>query len=113
METIRAAFPLKKPVKPWWQDKARVGQKNGITRRRAKRETRLLAPKDQRTTSVCIYAAICSAERKIAALVLPGCNSAPLSMGAESCKTDSATDLAEIWGIRANGKETQQGRARA
>src|SRR3712207_9024481 len=38
-----------KPVEIWFADEARVGQKNKITRRWAKRGTRPAAPKDQRT----------------------------------------------------------------
>lgn len=34
---IRAALPRCTPIELWWQDEARVGQKNGITRRWAKR----------------------------------------------------------------------------
>jgi transposase len=64
----------------WWQDEARVGQKNGITRRWARRGTRPSAPKDQRTTSAYIYGAICSAEGKGAALVLPRCNTEGMTL---------------------------------
>ncbi len=61
-------------------DQARVGQKNGIIRRWARRRTRLSAPKDQRTTSTCIYGAICPAEGKGAALVLSRCNTAGMTL---------------------------------
>src|SRR5258708_38124498 len=71
---IRAALPCGTPVELWWQDEARVGQKNGITRRWARRGTRPSAPKDQRTASAYIYGAICPAQGKGAALVPPRCN---------------------------------------
>jgi hypothetical protein len=58
-----------------FQDEARVGQKNKITRRWAKRGTRPSAPRDQRTASAYIFGAICPAEGKGAGLVLPSCNS--------------------------------------
>jgi hypothetical protein len=51
----------------------RVGQKNPITRRWAKRGTRPAAPKDQRTASAYIFGAICPAEGKGAAIVMPRC----------------------------------------
>jgi len=51
----------------------RVGQKNPITRRLAKRGTRPAAPKDQRTQSAYIFGAICPAEGKGAAIVVPRC----------------------------------------
>jgi hypothetical protein len=51
----------------------RVGQKNPITRRWAKRGTRPAAPKDQRAQSDCIFGAICPAEGKGAAIVMLRC----------------------------------------
>jgi hypothetical protein len=58
----------------WFQDEARIGQKNKITRRRAKRGTRPVAPQDQRTASAYILGAICPQDGKGAALVLPRCD---------------------------------------
>ncbi len=40
-----------KDIEIWFQDEARIGQKNKITRRWAKRGTRPSAPHDQRTRS--------------------------------------------------------------
>jgi transposase len=64
----------------WWQDEARVGQKNKIARRRAKRGTRPPAPQDQRTRSAYIFGAICPARGTGAALVLPRCNTAAMTL---------------------------------
>lgn len=58
----------------WFQDEARVGQKNKITRRWAKRGTRPRAPHDQRTKWAYIFGAICPAEGKGAGLVMPWCD---------------------------------------
>ena len=44
---IRAALPLDTNIEIWFQDEARIGQKNKITRRWAKKGTRPQAPKDQ------------------------------------------------------------------
>ncbi len=66
-------------VEVWWQDEARVGQKNKITRRWAKRGTRPAAPKDQRTTSASIFGAICPNKAKAAALVMPHANTNALN----------------------------------
>lgn len=68
------------PIELWWQDEARVGQKNGITRRWARRGTRPSTQKDQHTTSAYIYGAICPAEGKGAALVLPRCNTQRMAL---------------------------------
>jgi DDE superfamily endonuclease len=46
-------------IEVWFGDEARVGQKNKITRRWAKRGSRPSAPKDQRTASAYMFGAIC------------------------------------------------------
>ena len=58
----------------WWHDEARIGQKNKITRRWARRGTRPSAPKDQRTASAYIFGSICPKKGKGAGLVLPYCD---------------------------------------
>ena len=68
-----------KRIEVWFQDEARVGQKNGITRRWARRGTRPSAPKDQRTASAYIFGAICPKEGKGAAIVMPRCNTAAMT----------------------------------
>ena len=80
LAAIEATLPGGTSIELWWQDEARVGQKNGITRRWAKRGTRPSAPKDQRTRSAYIYGAICPAEGKGAGLVLPRCNTEGMTL---------------------------------
>ena len=80
METIRAGLPNGTRLELWWQDEARVGQKNKIARRWARRGTRPRAPHDQRTSSAYIFGAICPAEGKGAALVLPRCDTQAMSL---------------------------------
>ena len=57
-----------------------MGQKNGITRRWARRGTRPRAPQDQRTASAYIFGAICPMQGKGAALVLPRCNTEAMTL---------------------------------
>jgi len=64
----------------WFADEARIGQKNKITRRWAKRGTRPSAPHDQRTASTYIFGAICPNEGKGAGLVLPVCNTQAMNL---------------------------------
>jgi hypothetical protein len=80
LETIRAGLPDGTRLELWWQDEARVGQKNKIARRWARRGTRPRAPHDQRTSSVYIFGAICPQEGKGAALVLPRCDTQAMSL---------------------------------
>ena len=51
-------------IELWWQDEARIGQKNKLTRRWARRGTRPRAPRDQRTEWAYIFGAICPAKGK-------------------------------------------------
>ena len=67
------------PVGPRKRVSARVGQKNKITRRWAKRGTRPRAPHDQRTKWAYIFGAICPAKGKGAGLIMPfGATNDPL-----------------------------------
>jgi len=61
-------------VEVWFADEARIGQKNKIARRWARRGTRPAAPHDQRTASTYIFGAICPKDGKAAGLILPHCN---------------------------------------
>ena len=67
-------------IEVWFADEARVGQKNKITRRWARRGTRPAAPRDQRTASTHIFGAVCPWEGQGAALALPLCNSAAMTL---------------------------------
>ena len=85
-EAIRATLPPEAAIELWWQDEARVGQKSGITRRRARRATRPRAPHDQRTQWALaivlgpmaddgsLFGAICPAKGKAAGLVMSCAN---------------------------------------
>ena len=80
-----AEIAREKGIKPaaievWFADEARVGQKNKITRRWAKRGTRPAAPTDQRTASTYIFGAICPALGKGAALILPHRNTRAMNL---------------------------------
>ena len=85
-----------KPLEIWFQDEARVGQKTKLTRRWAKRGTRPSAPKDQRTTSVWLFGAICPDQGKAAGLVMPWANSHAM---AEHLKVISANISPDAHGV--------------
>ena len=67
---------------------ARVGQKNKITRRWARRGTRPRAPHYQRTKWAYIFGAICPEEGKGAGLVMPYCDTP--AMQAHLCEISAA-----------------------
>ena len=61
----------KRKIEIWFQDEARIGQKNGLVRQWARRGTRPSQPADQRYESAYLFGAICPARGKGAALALP------------------------------------------
>src|SRR4051812_27143379 len=62
---------MRKPIEIWFQDEARIGQKNGLVRQWARRGTRPRQPADQRYESAYLFGAICPARGTGAALALP------------------------------------------
>ena len=83
-------MPAGTPIEVWWQDEARVGQKNKITRRWARRGTRPVAPHDQRTSSVYIFGAICPARGTGAAVVMPRCDTTAMQWHLDEIATQVA-----------------------
>jgi hypothetical protein len=68
----------------------RVGQKNKVTRRWAKRGSRSPAPADQRTVSTYIFGVICPQEGKAVGLILPWCNTAMMNLHLAAISADVA-----------------------
>jgi hypothetical protein len=64
-------LPPGKPIEIWFQDEARIGQKNGTVRQWARRGSRPRQPADQRYESAYLFGAICPARGTGAALALP------------------------------------------
>jgi hypothetical protein len=75
-----ADLPKGKPVEIWFQDEARIGQKNGIVRQWARRGTRPRQPADQRYASAYLFGAICPARGTGAALALPFADTQAMQM---------------------------------
>ena len=66
-----AGVTRKKTIEIWFQDEARIGQKNGLVRQWARRGTQPIQPADQRYESAYLFGAICPARGVGAALALP------------------------------------------
>src|SRR5262249_4413633 len=64
-------LPETTPVEIWFEDEARIGQKNGQVRQWARRGTRPRQPADQRYDNAYLFGAICPARGIGAALALP------------------------------------------
>jgi len=80
LSEIRARLDESVELEIWWQDEARIGQKNKITRRWARRGTRPSAPHDQRTKWAYIFGAICPKQGKGAGLVMPYANTHAMTL---------------------------------
>jgi hypothetical protein len=89
---IAAGEARGRKIEIWFQDEARVGQKNKKTRRWARRGTRPRVPHDQRTRSTYIFGAICPAQGKGAGLILPFCNTATMTLHLQEISQAVAPD---------------------
>src|SRR5260370_16774256 len=79
-ECARAKALYCDTIEIWFAVEARIGKKNKITRRWAKRGTRPSAPRDQRTASTYIFGAVCPKRGTGAALILPACNTEAMNL---------------------------------
>ena len=61
-------------VEVWFQDEARIGQKNSLTRVWGQTGSRPVAPKDLGFASAYLFGAVCPSDGKAAALIMPICN---------------------------------------
>ena len=73
-------LPKDRRIEIWFQDEARLGQKNGRTRLWAKTGTRPRLPADQRYDNAYLFGAICPRRGKGAALMLPKANTNAMQM---------------------------------
>jgi|TARA_B100000315_G_scaffold153179_1_gene141888 hypothetical protein len=96
LAAIRQGLPADTEIEIWWQDEARIGQKNKITRRWARRGSRPRAAKDQRTKSAYIFGAICPRRGVGAALVLPRCNTQAMQWHLEEISAQVKPDAHAI-----------------
>jgi hypothetical protein len=79
LERVRAAQAPGTRVEVWFQDEARIGQKNSLTRVWGQTGSRPVAPKDLGFASAYVFGAVCPSEGKAAALIMPICNTAAMN----------------------------------
>ena len=84
---IRAQLAPGTPVEVWFQDEMRVGQKNKLTYRWARKGSRPRASHDQRTQSTYLFGAVCPQRGAGAALVLPACNTEAMQLHLDEIAT--------------------------
>jgi len=64
----------------WFQDEARIGQQNGITRVWAQKGTRPRVVRQQGYTSTYLFGAVCPAQDQAVGLVMPHVNSDAMNL---------------------------------
>ena len=79
LERVRAAQAPGGRVEVWFQDEARIGQKNTLTRVWGQTGSRPAAPKDLGFASAYVFGAVCPSQGKAAALIMPICNTAAMN----------------------------------
>jgi putative transposase len=79
LERVRVAQARGVRVEVWFQDEARVGQKNTLTRVWGPTGSRPAAPKDLGFASAYLFGAVCPSEGKAAALIMPICNTTAMN----------------------------------
>jgi Membrane dipeptidase (Peptidase family M19) len=92
---IRAKLAPDTPVEVWFQDEMRVGQKNKLTYRWARKGSRPRAIHDQRTQSTYLFGAVCPDRGTGAALVLP-CNSKAMQLHLDEIATKVTAGSAKV-----------------
>ena len=90
MAEIRAQLAPDISVEVWFQDEMRVGQKNKLTYRWARKGSRPRAAHDQRTQSTYLFGAVCPERGAGAALVLPACNTESMQLHSDEIATKIA-----------------------
>ena len=80
----------KRKIEIWFQDEARIGQKNGLVRQWARRGTRPIQPADQRYESAYLFGAICPARGVGTGLALPFADTEAMQMHLDEISLDVA-----------------------
>ena len=71
MAEIRTTLAPGTPIEVWFQDEMRVGQKNKLTYRWARKGSRPRAVHDQRTQSTYVFGAVCPSRDTGVAVIMP------------------------------------------
>ena len=85
----------KRPVREfevWFQDEARIGQKNSLTRVWGQTGSRPVAPKDLGFASAYVFGAVCPSAGKAAALIMPICDTAAMNHHLREISSQVAAD---------------------
>ena len=92
LERVRAAQARGTRVELWFQDEARIGQKNSLTRVWGQTGSRPAAPKDLGFASAYVFGAVCPSQGKAAALIVPICNTTAMNHHLSEISSQTAAD---------------------
>ena len=105
----RAAQARGARVEVWFQDEARIGQKNSLTRVWGQTGSRPVAPKDLGFASAYLFGAVCPSEGKAAALIMPICNTAAMNHHLSEISSQVAPDAHAVVILDGAGWHRSQG----
>jgi hypothetical protein len=109
LERVRAAQAPGTRVEVWFQDEARIGQKNSLTRVWGQTGGRPVAPKDLGFASAYLFGAVCPSEGKAAALIMPICNTAAMNHHLSEISSQVAPDARAVVILDGAGWHRSQG----
>src|ERR1700730_1413563 len=92
LERVRATQARGTRGEVWFQDEARLGQKNSLTRVWGQTGSRPVAPKDLGFASAYLFGAVCPSQSKAAALIMPVCNTAAMNHHLSEISSQVARD---------------------
>ena len=96
-------------VEVWFQDEARIGQKNSLTRVWGQTGSRPVAPKDLGFASAYVFGAVCPSDGKAAALIMPICNTAAMNHHLSEISSQVAGDAHAVVILDGAGWHRSQG----
>src|SRR5437762_2215931 len=109
LERVRMAQPHGVRVEVWFQDEARIGQKNSLTRVWGQTGSRPAAPKDLGFASAYLFGAVCPSEGKAAALIMPICNTVAMNHHLREISSHVAEDAHAVVILDRAGWHRSQG----
>ena len=109
LERVRTAQARARRVEVWFQDEARVGQKNTLTRVWGQTGSRPAAPKDLGFASAYLFGAVCPSEGQAAALIMPVCNTTAMNHHLSEISSQVAADAHAVVILDRAGWHRSQG----
>ena len=95
MKAHTAHVARSRPIEIWFQDEARIGQKNGLVRQWARKGSRPRQPADQRYENAFLFGAVCPARGVGAGLAMPFADTEAMQLHLKEISRTAALARAE------------------